>query len=148
MIFQGESFNTIDAKGRASIPVGLRDALKSGFGDEQLVVTKNREQGLTAYPLSAWEEIVKRIQAGPGSQKKTALMRLMVVPAKAVGFDAQGRIPLPAPLRDYAGLEKDIVVLGMDDKIEIYNRAQYLEAVEQSKSILEEDPDYVDQLGL
>ena len=148
MIFQGEYFNTIDAKGRASIPVAFRERLKSFCNDEQLVVTKNRERGLTAYPRSAWEQSLKQIQEMPASQKKTDLMRAIVVPAKELGFDAQGRIPLPGPLREFAGLEKDVVVIGLGDKIEIYNRAQYQATIDKSMGTLDEDPDYMAGLGL
>ncbi len=148
MAFQGEYFNSIDAKGRASIPAEFRKVLESAYGDEQMVVTKNTENGLTVYPFSAWEGIVQKVQESPNSKRKKALLRFMVVPAKTVGFDAQGRIPIPLPLREFAGFEKDIVVMGMFDKVEIYSKSHYAAAIEQSRELLEEEPDFVDEMGL
>lgn len=148
MAFQGEHHNSIDAKGRASIPADFRKVLQSVYGDEQMVVTKNLENGLTAYPLSSWDAIVKKIQQSPNSKQKKALLRVVVAPSKVVSFDTQGRIPVPPALREFAGLEKDLVVLGVFDKIEIYNRSSYAAAIQQSIDVLDENLDYVDDVGL
>jgi len=62
MKFRGEFNNSIDPKGRASIPARFREVLNSEFDDEALVVTKNLEGGLSAYPVSAWQKIIDQVQ--------------------------------------------------------------------------------------
>src|SRR5690554_5357756 len=107
MNFQGEYNNSIDPKGRASIPARFREVLSASYGDERLVVTKNLENGLTAYPLSSWNDIVQKVQESPSSPEKNAVIRLMIAPATECAFDKQGRIQIPHALRAYAALEKE-----------------------------------------
>lgn len=147
MHFQGEYNNSIDPKGRASIPARFRDVLDSAFGDERLVVTKNLENGLTAYPLSSWGEIVERVQKSAPSQEKNAVIRLMIAPAAECVFDKQGRIQIPQALRTFAALEKEIVVVGLFEKIEIYSQARYAEVTRKSEELLQVAPQVVSGLG-
>lgn len=148
MIFQGEFNNLIDPKGRASIPAKFRDVLVDSYGDEQLMITKNFEGGLSAYPVSSWRKIVSRIQETPASQEKNATIRLMVAPATECPFDKQGRILIPPALRAHAGLEKEIVVVGMFEKIDLYSQAKYAEVTRQSEALLQGNPDFVASVGL
>ena len=147
MSFHGEYNNSIDAKGRASIPAKFREVLESVHGDERLVVTKNLENGLTAYPLSSWGEIVKKVQDSPPSQQKNAVTRLMIAPAVECPFDKQGRIQIPHALRTYAALEKEVVVVGLFEKIEIYSQLTYAEVTRKSADLLQSDPQVVSDLG-
>ncbi|MBE0597347.1 MAG: division/cell wall cluster transcriptional repressor MraZ [Desulfuromonadales bacterium] len=146
MNFSGEYLNSIDAKGRASIPARFRDALAQQ-GDERLVVTKNLEGGLTAYPPPLWEQIRTNMENAPPTPKKNAMIRLLITPATECPFDKQGRIQLPQSLRSYAAVEKDIVVLGMFDKIEIYSQARYDEVMLRSGELLQADLQAVASMG-
>lgn len=147
MNFQGEYNNTIDPKGRASIPARFRETLSASFGDERLVVTKNLENGLTAYPLSSWNEIVERVHQSPPSQEKSAVIRLMIAPAAECTFDKQGRIQIPQALRTFAALEKEIVVVGLFEKIEIYSQLKYAEVTRKSEELLQTASQVVSGLG-
>jgi MraZ protein len=147
MNFQGEYNNSIDPKGRASIPARFREVLGTVYGDERLVVTKNLENGLTAYPLSSWNEIVEKVQKSAPSQEKNALTRLMIAPAAECTFDKQGRIQVPHALRSFAGLEKEIVVVGLFEKIEIYSQSKYAEVTRKSEELLQSAPQIVSGLG-
>jgi MraZ protein len=69
MSFQGEYINSIDPKGRASIPARFREVLVGAYGDERVVVTKNLEDGLTAYPVPVWEQIRERVEKSPPSTR-------------------------------------------------------------------------------
>lgn len=148
MIFQGESNNSIDLKGRASIPAKFREVLADSYGDECLMVTKNLEGGLSAYPASTWPEIVEKVRQIPAGNKKTATIRLMIAPAEKCPFDKQGRILIPPSLRSHAGLEKEIVVVGMFEKIDIYSHVKYADVTRNSEALLQEDPDFIASLGL
>jgi MraZ protein len=147
MNFQGEYNNSIDPKGRASIPARFRDVLSTSYGDERLVVTKNLENGLTAYPLSSWNEIVERVHQSAPSQEKNAVIRLMIAPAEECAFDKQGRIQIPHALRTFAALEKEIVVVGLFEKIEIYSQLKYAEVTRKSEELLQTAAQVVSGLG-
>ncbi len=146
MNFTGEYHNSIDPKGRASIPARFREMLAQQ-GEERLVVTKNLDGGLTAYPPPIWHQAQEKVRNAPNSQAKTAIIRHMIAPAEECGFDKQGRIQVPQSLRTYAGLEKDIVVVGLFEKIEIYSQARFHEVSMSSAELLKADPQAVADMG-
>ena len=147
MIFQGEFKNSIDPKGRASIPAKFREVLNEVYGDDRLIVTKNLEDGLTAYPPSSWKTIVQKVKEAPNGPTKNSAIRLMIAPSAECTFDKNGRIQLPLALRTEAGLEKDVVVVGMFEKIEIYSHARYAEVTRKSKEILQSDEQAFAEMG-
>lgn len=147
MSFQGEYINTIDPKGRASIPAKFREILAGTYGDERVVVTKNQEDGLTAYPLPVWAQIRDRVEMSPPGPIKNATVRMFLAPATECAFDKQGRIQIPQALRSYAGLEKEIVVVGLIDKIELHSQVRYAEVSRRSLALLQAEPQVVADFG-
>jgi MraZ protein len=147
MSFQGEYINSIDPKGRASIPARFREVLVGAYGDERVVVTKNLEDGLTAYPFPVWEQIRERVEKSPPSPNKAAMVRVILAPATECAFDKQGRIQIPQALRSFAGLEKEIVVVGLIDKIELHSQVRYAEVSRRSQALLQADPQVVADFG-
>ena len=147
MIFSGEFNNSIDPKGRASIPAKFREVLKEEYGDEHLVVAKNPEGGLTAYPISQWRKNVENFRKNASGGAARATLRLVVASAVECSFDKQGRIQLPPSLRSYAVLEKEIVVVGMFDKIEIYSHVQHSDVMNSARETLQENADFLDEHG-
>ncbi|SDM36117.1 MraZ protein [Geoalkalibacter ferrihydriticus] len=145
--FTGEFHNSIDAKGRISIPARFREALRQ-LGDESLTLTKNMDGGLSAYPSAHWQDIEKGIAAIPAGPRRTALNRLVLNPAESCSFDKQGRIQLSQALRAHAGLEQDVVVVGGFEKIDIFSQARYAEVNRESQELLRADPQFVADLGL
>ncbi len=146
MNFTGEYHNTIDPKGRASIPARFREMLAQQ-GEERLVVTKNTDGGLTAYPQALWQQVLENVRKSPNGELKKAMTRHMISPAEECGFDKQGRIQIPQALRTHAGLEKDIVVVGLFEKIEIYSQATFAEVTLKSAELLQADPQAVADMG-
>lgn len=147
MIFQGEFNNSIDPKGRLSIPARFRESLSEKFAGERLMVTKNPDRGVSAYPLENWEEYVRNVSALSPGQVKTNVMRLIIAPAVECGFDKQGRILIPESLRSHAGLQKDVVVVGMDNKIDIYSQDRHEEVTQKAMDEILEDPQSIADLG-
>jgi MraZ protein len=147
MSFQGEFINTIDLKGRASIPARFREILVTTHGDERVVVTKNLENGLSVYPLSGWKQIIEKVEKSPPSPQKKALTMTMIVPSAECSFDKQGRIQVPQSLRTFAELEKEIVIVGLFDKIEIYSNVRYAEVNRRFQTLLQADPQAVADFG-
>jgi len=151
-VFFGEYHLKIDAKGRASIPKELRDVLLEQYGDESVVVTKSVRRGLLAYPAREFNAFRQELIDQDDSPQKSAMMRLMLTPAATVGFDQLGRLPIPRSLRLYAQLNgdetKDIVVVGMENRIEIWDAAIYEQVVADSEARLLESPDYLSRFGM
>ena len=145
MTFTGEFNNSIDVKGRASIPARFREILQAG-GDESLVVTKS-PRALTAYPLSAWQKMLEKVHAMPNGVTKNDITRNRIAPAAECAFDKQGRIQLPQSLRHHAGLDKEIVVVGLFDKIEIWSQLRHAEETDQTEERLQEQSELLAELG-
>jgi MraZ protein len=146
MTFQGEFHNTIDPKGRASIPARFRELLAQQ-GNECVVVTKNLEGGLTAYPAARWQDLVQGVSQRPPSPEKDSAIRFFIAPAVDCVFDKQGRIQVPQSLRTYAALEKEVVILGMFEKIEIYSQGRYEQVTNSSGDLLRSDARIVAEMG-
>ncbi len=116
----GEYSCVIDIKGRLNFPAKLRDDL----GDKFMVVKGLGDHCLAAYPMDVWEEKTAKIKSYPTSQAKE-LQRFLFPSACTAEPDKQGRIVLPQNLREYAGLEKDVMVVGTGDRCEIWRKEEW-----------------------
>lgn len=119
-MFMGEFEHSIDAKGRIIIPSRFREELGDKF-----VVTVGLDGCLFVYPLNEWEAFSAEIRKLPGTKEARQLQRLFFGKAAACEADKQGRILIPAVLREAAGLEKDIVFVGVLNKIEIWSKERF-----------------------
>ena len=146
MKFSGEYNVSIDLKGRISIPAPFRDELRQDYTAEGLVVTRFK-QGLVAYPPSRWAEICENVFAMPAGPMREANLRNRIAPAKECPFNAQGRIQIPQSLREHARLDKDVVVIGMFEKIEIWSQQAHTLIAAESESMLDEDAQRQADLG-
>ncbi len=116
-MFIGEYRHTLDGKGRLALPTKFRDVLSKG-----IVVTRGVDRCLFAYRTDTWAALARDMAALPLNQKNTrAFARLMLTGAMDLFLDGQGRIMLPDYLRSYAGLQKDVVVGGVYDRLEIWD---------------------------
>lgn len=133
-MFRASSFHTIDSKGRLIVPARFRELIKNG--DTAEVMLTKLDGGLMAYPMQRWLEIEGKILA---LEKKSATMRrfrrVFVGGAAECPCDKQDRILIPPLLRDYAGLEKEIVIVGALDHFEIWSKQYW----ERENSDLEKD---------
>ncbi len=146
MKFSGEYNVSIDLKGRVSIPSPFRDELRQEYQSEGLVVTRYKK-GLVAYPLSRWEAICANVFSMEPGPKREANLRNRIAPAKECSFNAQGRIQVPQSLREHAKLDKDVVVIGMFEKIEIWSQNSHALIAAESESMLDEDAQGQADLG-
>lgn len=151
MIFRGRFEYTIDPKGRVNIPSRFREQL-SDTGLETVVIT-NYSGCLYAYPTGEWERIEQKLASKVSSvnKKKNAFVRFFVGGAVEVAPDKQGRILIPPSLRSYAGLDREIVILGMPNRFEIWDRERWNVEVSRFEKEGFEDPELVreiDSLGI
>lgn len=127
-MFMGESRHTVDPKGRLIIPTRFREELGSEF-----VVTRGLDGCLFVYPMSQWEPLAKQLSQMPLTDKDARLFtRFIIAGANICELDKQGRILLPVTLREFAGLDKEILLAGMVDHIEIWNEERYREKADFS----------------
>ncbi len=130
-MFIGEYRHTIDDKGRISIPSKFRAGLASGC-----VVTRGLDRCLWIYPQMEWQNLAEKIANLPITQKNArSFSRLMLAGAVDLNLDRVGRINLPAYLRDYASLKKEVVIVGIYNRIEIWPIAAW----ENFKNEMEEN---------
>ncbi|MBI5137542.1 MAG: division/cell wall cluster transcriptional repressor MraZ [Nitrospirae bacterium] len=129
-MFLGRESNLIDAKGRLAIPAKFRDVVGQGA---RLVVTRRvLDPCLEVYSEADWRTYMEKLQAL--SQVKPAVRqyrRLLFSSAEACNLDRQGRILIPAHLREYAGLERESVLVGNGDTFEIWDAARWNAEVER-----------------
>lgn len=146
-MFRGRFEHTIDEKGRTSIPSKFREILTTNY-DERLIIT-NFDSCLWAYPVVEWLAIEQKVAALPqfNSQVK-ALQRVFISAATESSVDKQGRIMIPPTLRDYAALKKEIILVGMTKRIEIWSKDRWLSEFEKSQKELDAASSALADLGL
>jgi len=116
-VFLGEYQHSVDSKGRLVLPSRFRDRLERG-----LVVTKGQERCLYVFPIDKWDQEVEQVNNLPRTDRRSRnYARSFFGSASDQQLDGQGRIQIPQPLREYASLAKDVVVIGVADRVEIWN---------------------------
>ena len=122
-MFMGEYNHTIDAKGRLIIPSRFRELL-----GEEFVLTRGLDGCLSIYPMDEWAAFEEKLRALPLTNKNArTFSRFFVAGATSCELDKQGRILVPATLREFAGLEKDVVLTGNIHRIEIWSKEKWNE---------------------
>ena len=149
-MFSGEQTQKMDTKGRTVIPSKMRDALA-----ERLVVTRGVDKCLFAYPESTWEALEKKLSSLAFTDKNVrSFNRFFLGGAEPLDADKQGRVLIPSNLRGYASLEKEVVWVGIGDRIEIWNVDKWKEQLneyiesEDAEQKLEELAEYMAGLGV
>ena len=114
---------TLDEKGRISLPAPLRRVLN----ETNLFLTEGMENSLWLFTTAEWNKLLKTVMdnSNPFSAKSRNLRRRFIGPSHEVEIDKAGRIPVAQSLRDYAGLQKDCVVVGQAEYIEIWDEASF-----------------------
>lgn len=133
-MFQGEAAVTVDDKGRVAIPAAFRSLLPELCGNRLMVTYDPFEHGcLWIFPYPEWEKVRDSVNALPKHRAvHRDLQRKVVGAATPVEPDGNGRIALPASLRGSVGLEKRAVLLGMDNKLELWAEQAHLAKIRQT----------------
>lgn len=132
-MFMGEYNHSIDAKGRIIVPAKLREGLS-----DQFVVTKGLDGCLFCYPNDEWNNFEEKLKTLPLTNKSARqFTRFFLAGAAQCEVDKQGRILLPAVLREFAGLDKEVVFIGSASRVEIWSKDKW----EECKSVYDEQMD-------
>jgi MraZ protein len=124
-MFRGSATLNLDSKGRLAVPTRHRDFLLSYCGG-RLIVTADPSKCLLIYPLPDWEPIEKKLNSLSSFNPQTrSLQRLLVGNASDVELDSAGRILVPTSLRQFAGLEKSVVLAGQGNKFEVWDEEKW-----------------------
>ena len=120
-MFMGEYNHTIDTKGRLIVPAKFRESL-----GEEFVVTKGLDGFLFVYDEAEWSAFEEKLKTLPITNKDARnFVRFFLAGATTVEVDKQGRILLPSVLRTFAGLDKDVVLIGVANRVEIWSRERW-----------------------
>ena len=129
-MFMGEYHHTIDEKGRIIIPSKFREDL-----GEKFIITRGIENCLFVYSLSSWEKITNKLESLPFTKKDARqFVRFFLSGATTAEFDKQGRVNVTSPLVSYANLQKDCVVIGTGDRLEIWSEENWNAFFESASS--------------
>ncbi|MCO4836698.1 MAG: division/cell wall cluster transcriptional repressor MraZ [Oceanospirillaceae bacterium] len=155
-MFRGAATINIDAKGRMAMPVRFRDLFvdkADPSANPQLVVTIDTEEPcLLIYPLAEWDLIQQKLEQLPSfNPAARRIQRLLIGHATDIELDSNGRVLLPALLREYAQIDKKSILLGQGKKIELWSESLWnsrRDTYLQANSDNQELPELLHQLSL
>jgi MraZ protein len=131
-MFRGEYHNIVDGKGRLSIPAKFRETLSSEH-EGSLVITRGLDPCLWLYPGDTWKRNEEQLaKLNPFDSKARALVRGFLSCSVECELDKQGRVVLSPVLRKAVGIEREVVVVGLLNRVEIWDRATYLQMNSQA----------------
>lgn len=136
LMLMGEFHHSIDDKGRLTIPSKIRYDLGESF-----VVTRGLDNCLFVYPINEWNEIIRKYKELPNTKDARNFMRFFLSGANTCEFDKQGRINITSPLIKFAGLEKDCIIIGVNDHLEIWSKDRWENFIDENESNLSDIAD-------
>ena len=143
-MFMGEFRHNIDTKGRMIVPSKLREEL-----GEQFVLTRGLDGCLFGYPMKEWANLETKLNDMPLAKKDArTFVRFFYSAATECELDKQGRINIPSTLRNYAALTKECVVIGVSNRIEIWDEARWQEFSEVAAENFDEIAENMIDFGL
>ena len=142
-MFMGEYNHTIDEKGRLIIPSKLRDLLGYDF-----IITKGLDNCLFIYPKEEWGNIIKKYKELPNTKEARNFLRIFLSGATELNLDKQGRINITSSLMKFASLKKDCVIIGMNERLEIWSKEKWQEFIDNNESNITEIADNLFQTSI
>lgn len=142
-MFMGEYHYSIDDKGRLTIPSKLRCNLGNEF-----IVTRGIDKCLFVYPMNEWNNVINKYKELPNTKDARNYMRFFLSGATVCEFDKQGRINILSPLLNYAKLSKDCVIIGVNDRLEIWSQELWDEFISQNEDKLSDIADNLFSVNL
>lgn len=143
-MFIGEYQHSIDPKKRLAVPSKFRGELKN-----KVVVTRGLDKCLFIYPMKVWQELAEKLGALPVGESGTrSFIRLMLAGATDVETDKQGRILIPDYLKEYAELDKNVVIAGIYNRLEIWDELKWNKYKKNAEKNTDEIAEQLGKLGV
>ncbi|MEW6189185.1 MAG: division/cell wall cluster transcriptional repressor MraZ [Actinomycetota bacterium] len=143
-MFSGEFHHTLDSTGRLILPAEFRDALADG-----LFIAKGMEECLFIFSRKEWLQLADKIRLLPLTKKAARqFSRCLFSGAKEGVLDKQGRVLIPEHLRNYAGLNRDVVIIGVSNRLEIWNRENWETYQKQAEKSYAEVAEHLPELSI
>lgn len=137
-MFIGEYHHSIDEKGRLTIPSKLREEL-----GEQFILTRGLDGCLFIYSNSEWANVINKYKELPNIKEARNFMRFFLSGATNQELDKQGRINIPSPLINYANLIKDCIIIGVNDRLEIWSKENWEKFVSENEQSFTDMADHL-----
>jgi MraZ protein len=135
-MFMGEYHYSIDDKGRITVPAKFRYELGENF-----IVTRGLDNCLFIYPKHEWNNIITKYRELPNTKNARDFMRFFLSGATECEFDRQGRINVSTPLMKYADLNKECVIIGVNDRLEVWSKDRWTNFIETNEENLSDIAD-------
>ena len=137
-MFYGEFEHAIDKKGRLIIPSKFREALKE-YDIEKLYITRGLDKCLFVFTESEWKTQESKFKSIPFTKSEARKFnRIYFAGATQIEFDKQGRILIPKYLKDYAGIKRDVMIIGVSNRMEVWSRDEWQKYYSSSKDSFED----------
>lgn len=158
-MFRGVFQNTVDGKGRTSMPARFREVMAEAFKAESFVITNSGPvelgngafaRGLSIYPYPEWLILEDNVSKGVGFTftQLNSIKRLILAPGVECAADRQGRVLIPPHLRAAAVLDRDIIFVGSQKKIEIWSQSEWEKVISQAEKDFPANTQALAELGL
>lgn len=135
-MFMGQYNHTIDSKGRLIIPAKIRELLGT-----ECIVTRGLDGCLFIYPKDEWENIIRKYKELPDTKNRRHFMRIFLSGATICEYDKQGRINIPMSLVAYAKLKKDCIIIGVDERLEVWSKDSWDAFIDKTEDNLSDIAD-------
>ena len=143
-MFLGEYQHSLDSKGRITVPARLREQL-----GEKFVATKGLDNCIFLYPMEEWRTIEEKLKSLPFTRADVrSFARFFFSGASEMEIDRQGRTLMPINLREYASIDKDLIIIGVGSRIEIWSAANWGKYTLEAESSYEEIAESMVDLGI
>ena len=132
--FSGTYYYTVDDKGRLIIPAPLRELISSHYSSRLLITNALFDKCLQLFPFEEWTKLEEKVRELPRTLEEVHYFkRRVIASAQECAIDKQGRILIPAALREDAGIKDDIVIAGLVEKIELWDRSEWNAVIDPSR---------------
>lgn len=143
-MFMGEFQHSLDDKGRLIVPAKFREGL-----GEKFIITRGLDDCLFVYPLSQWNILEEKIKELPTSHRDTrAFVRMFFSGAVESDLDKQGRVVIPAHLREHARIDREVYVIGVSTKVEIWAKDAWEDYSNEARQSYEEIAEKIMDIGI
>ena len=147
-MFKGQYLHTIDSKGRIKVPSKIREVLNAKDANK-MILTKGLDLCISAYTLEEWQKVTQEVLNYPQTDSKVrAFNRIFIGSAIDCDIDRQGRMIIPANLREYAKIDKEIMIIGIISKLEIWSRELWLNYEGGAVDSYEDIAEHLGKIGM